>query len=145
MTCPVSAGTGAVSGSAHNGFLIDVFMKKLIPAHRLPVMKTVAVLLVGAVALAAWLVVSSQLRPERGHPADQAAVAREDVAHGGRVRLETLLADAERRYPGRVIEVEFDDDDDEYEIEILLEDGRVAELVYDARTGQLLDEEIDDD
>lgn len=77
-------------------------------------------------------------------PATDAAYARDGVQRGAFVRLETLLADAERRYPGRVIEVEFDDEDDEYEIEILMADGRVAELTYDARTGRLLDSEIDD-
>lgn len=70
-------------------------------------------------------------------------VAREAVRHGRYLPLERILADAERRYPGRVIEVELDDD--EYEIEILLRDGRVAELVYDARSGRLLEVEIDDD
>ncbi|KLJ01417.1 PepSY domain-containing protein [Luteimonas sp. FCS-9] len=70
--------------------------------------------------------------------------ARESVRSGEFVRLERLLADAERRFPGRVLEVELDEDDDEYEIEILMEDGRVAELKYDARTGRLLEVEIDD-
>lgn len=70
--------------------------------------------------------------------------ARDGVRSGAFVRLERLLADAERRFPGRVLEVELDEDDDEYEIEILMEDGRVAELKYDARTGRLLEVEIDD-
>ncbi|MCD9028350.1 PepSY domain-containing protein [Luteimonas sp. BDR2-5] len=77
----------------------------------------------------------------RGGDADY---ARDGVRRGTLVRLEQLLADAERRYPGRVIEVELDDDDDEYEIEILMRDGRVVELTYDARTGRLLEVEIDD-
>ena len=70
--------------------------------------------------------------------------AREGVRSGEFVRLESLITDAERRYPGRVVEVELDDDDDEYEIEILMADGRVVELTYDARNGRLLKVEIDD-
>jgi len=70
--------------------------------------------------------------------------ARDHVRSGDYVRLERLLADAETRFPGRVIEVELDQDDDEYEIEILMRDGRVVELKYDARSGRLLKVEIDD-
>ncbi|MBB3343552.1 PepSY domain-containing protein [Luteimonas sp. RC10] len=70
--------------------------------------------------------------------------ARDGVRSGEFVRLERMLADAERRFPGRVLEVELDTDDDEYEIEILMGDGRVVELKYDARTGRLLKVEIDD-
>ncbi|MCD9031597.1 hypothetical protein LDO32_08855 [Luteimonas sp. Y-2-2-4F] len=77
-------------------------------------------------------------RPRR----DDSAYAREGVRRGEFVRLETLLADAERRYPGRVVEVDLDDD--EYEIEILMHDGRIAELTYDARSGRLRKVEIDD-
>lgn len=77
-------------------------------------------------------------RPRRG----DSAQAREGVRRGEFVRLETLLADAERRYPGRVVEVDLDDD--EYEIEILMHDGRIAELTYDARSGRLRKVEIDD-
>lgn len=77
-------------------------------------------------------------------PQGTADYARDGVRSGEFVRLERLLADAERRYPGRVIEVELDQDDDEYEIEILMRDGRVVELTYDARSGRLLEVEIDD-
>ncbi len=71
------------------------------------------------------------------------AHARREVRRGGMVPLERILADAERRFGGRAIDVELDDG--EYQIEVLLRDGRVAELVYDARSGRLLDEEVDDD
>lgn len=77
-------------------------------------------------------------------PQGVADYARDGVRSGEFVRLERLLADAERRYPGRVIEVELDQDDDAYEIEILMRDGRVVELTYDARSGRLLEVEIDD-
>ncbi|WP_043797062.1 PepSY domain-containing protein [Arenimonas composti] len=68
---------------------------------------------------------------------------RDAVARGELVPLESLLADAERRFPGRVLEVDLDDG--EYEIEILAADGRVAELTYDARDGRLLGVEFEDD
>src|SRR5690606_17055250 len=67
---------------------------------------------------------------------------REAVARGEMVPLETILADAQRRQPGQVLEVELEGD--EYEIEILGADGVVRELEYDARTGELLDVEVDD-
>ena len=67
---------------------------------------------------------------------------REAVARGEMIPLETILADAQRRHPGQVLEVELDDG--EYEIEILGADGVVRELEYDARTGELLDVEVDD-
>ena len=69
--------------------------------------------------------------------------ARSAVARGERVALATLVEDALRRHPGKLIEAEMDGDD--YEIEILREDGRVVELEYDARTGKLRDTEIEDD
>lgn len=69
--------------------------------------------------------------------------ARAAVASGEYLPLQQILADALQRHPGVVIEVELDDD--EYEIEILRADGVVIELEYDARTGRLLEEEIEDD
>ena len=73
---------------------------------------------------------------------EESRAARAAAERGEIVALETLLADALRRHPGAVLEVELDDG--EYEIEILRKDGRVAELVYDARTGQLVEVEIED-
>lgn len=86
-------------------------------------------------ALAALPVCAAPVKPD-------AALARDAVQRGEYVQLETLVADALRRHPGRIVEVELDDD--EYELEVLREDGRVVELEYDARTGRLLDEEFDD-
>jgi hypothetical protein len=74
----------------------------------------------------------------RDHERVRAAVARGDM-----VPLADILADAQRRYPGTVLEVELEDD--EYEVEILGEDGVIFELEYDARTGQLLEVEVEDD
>lgn len=66
---------------------------------------------------------------------------RQAVRQGRFVPLEQVVADALRRYPGKLIEVELDDDT--YEVEILGPDGVVMELDYDAATGRLLKMEKD--
>ncbi len=68
---------------------------------------------------------------------------REAVQRGELASLDSILADAQRRVPGRVVDVEFDLDDDEYEIEILDANGRVWELEYRASTGEFKDMEQD--
>ncbi|MBB5209387.1 PepSY domain-containing protein [Chiayiivirga flava] len=80
------------------------------------------------------------VRTERDHER-----ARQARASGAYMPLQSILDDAQRREPGRVVDVELDEDDDEYEIEILRADGAVVELDYDARTGDLRDREIEDD
>lgn len=89
-------------------------------------------MLVAAIATPAWPAVD-----------DGSRRASEGVRSGRLVKLETLLADAEKRHPGEVLEVELDDG--EYEIEILQADGRVVELTYDAHDGRLLETELEDD
>jgi uncharacterized membrane protein YkoI len=74
----------------------------------------------------------------RDHERVRAAVAR-----GEMVPLAGVLADAQRRHPGVVLEVELEDD--EYEVEILGDDGVIRELEYDVRTGALLEIEIEED
>lgn len=73
--------------------------------------------------------------------------ARRAVERGELLPLATILANAEKTHPGRVLDVELDRDDGRYlyEIDVLLKDGRVIELTYDGRTGKLLESEIDDD
>ncbi|WP_245570627.1 PepSY domain-containing protein [Arenimonas composti] len=120
-------------------------------------------LVIAVLSLALLAALIALWRPQRGPapglPAAGAAAAieaappairdgdsrrvRDAVARGELVPLESLLADAERRFPGRVLEVDLDDG--EYEIEILAADGRVAELTYDARDGRLLGVEFEDD
>ena len=56
-----------------------------------------------------------------------------------------MVRDALRLHPGQLLEVELDQDDHRYEVEILLADGVVAELDYDARTGKLLKTEWERD
>ena len=75
---------------------------------------------------------------DRDHERVRAAVAR-----GEMVPLADVLADAQRRHPGTVLEVELEDD--EYEVEILGEDGVIRELEYDVCTGALLEVEIETD
>lgn len=74
----------------------------------------------------------------RDHERVRAAVAR-----GEMVPLADVLADAQRRHPGVVLEVELEDG--EYEVEILGDDGVIRELEYDVRTGALLEVEIEED
>jgi uncharacterized membrane protein YkoI len=77
--------------------------------------------------------------------ADQADTRqlREAVQRGELASLDSIIEDALRRLPGRVVDVEFDLEDDEYEIEILDADGRVWELEYRASTGEFKDMEED--
>jgi len=69
---------------------------------------------------------------------------RDAVRAGKALSLETILADAVRRVPGKVVEVEVDLADDEYEIEILDADGVVWELEYRASSGEIVEIEHDD-
>ncbi|WP_101925342.1 MULTISPECIES: PepSY domain-containing protein [Luteimonas] len=55
--------------------------------------------------------------------------------------LDAILADAQRRHPGQVTEVSYDDG--EYDIEIRQRDGRSVDLEYSAQTGRLLDTDLD--
>jgi uncharacterized membrane protein YkoI len=78
---------------------------------------------------------------------DDHETARRAVEAGELLPLSRILTVANERYPGRVLEVDLDRENGRYlyEIEVLLQDGRVIELTYDGRTGELLETEIDDD
>ena len=96
-----------------------------------------------ALVTAAYLALSGLLVPVALAVDDEdVRRAREAVSSGGYVPLETLIADALRRRPGQVVNVDLDED--EYEIEVLDEYGVVWELEYDARTGRMTDMERDD-
>jgi uncharacterized membrane protein YkoI len=90
--------------------------------------------------LFAFLVGTRQAHSEEDHD-----IARQAVERGELLPLTKILAAAEREYPGRVLEVELEREDGRYlyEIEVLTKNGRVVELTYDGRTGELL--EVDDD
>ncbi len=55
--------------------------------------------------------------------------------------LDSILADAQRQHPGRVIDVSYDDG--EYDIDVRRDDGRIVELEYSARTGRLIEASYD--
>ncbi|MBM7334978.1 PepSY domain-containing protein [Alcanivorax marinus] len=79
-----------------------------------------------------------------------------DVSHDEALRLrqsgevqpfEQILAVAMARHPGAsLLEAELERDDGAliYELEVLTEDGVVRELEIDARTGRVLEDEVDD-
>lgn len=71
----------------------------------------------------------------------QQDAVRQAVKQGRLVPLQQVVADALRRYPGQLVEVELDEG--KYEIEILGANGVVMELDYDAATGRLLKMEED--
>ncbi|WP_058835591.1 PepSY domain-containing protein [Luteimonas abyssi] len=102
-----------------------------------------ALLLAAAVGVAAAPLAFAQTRDDTRATDDAqhaAAAARADDRRNG-ASLETILADAQRRAPGRVTEVSYDDG--EYEIEIRQRDFTSVELTYSARTGELLEMDRD--
>lgn len=74
---------------------------------------------------------------DRGRDHDRARAA---VLRGEVLPLRDILERAETAFPGRLLEAELEDDHGRltYEVKLLTEDGRVLELVYDARDGTLL-------
>lgn len=67
---------------------------------------------------------------------------------GAVLPLAAILEIVERDFPGRVIEIEFEDEDDgvyRYELELVTADGRLFELEFEAVTGALLSREEEDD
>src|SRR5262249_50273573 len=66
--------------------------------------------------------------------------ARRAVEQGLILPFKDILAKVQQAYPGQLLEVDLDDEEGffVYEFEILSTDGRVMEVVYDARTGELL-------
>ena len=60
--------------------------------------------------------------------------------------LEQIFDKARRVKPGRIVDVDLDKDDGRYvyEIELLESSGKVWEMEFDARTGELLELEQDD-
>lgn len=77
---------------------------------------------------------------KKDHEAARAALARKEV-----LPLTRILAIAEQRAPGEVIEVELEEDNGrlKYDLKILARNGRVLELELDARTGATLKLEED--
>ena len=97
----------------------------------------------GRAALAAFLLALVPLAPALDVDQDEALRLRQS---GEVLSFQAILRQAEERYPGaRLLEAELDDDDGEliYEIELLTDDGVVRELEIDARTGRVLEDEVD--
>lgn len=79
---------------------------------------------------------------ESGKDHDRARELREA---GAIVAVEPLIAEAKRRLPGRLLEIEFEDEGDGeyvYEIELVDSKGIVREFFFDAKTGRFLKEGI---
>jgi uncharacterized membrane protein YkoI len=117
--------------------MIGPFIQKLGRWGMLPPMR-VRLFLLPLIGLLPLVSAAQTTLSDRDHERVRAAVAR-----GEMVPLADVLADAQRRHPGTVLEVELEED--EYEVEILGDDGVIRELEYDVRTGALLEVEIETD
>lgn len=125
-----------------NPRLTSAFIPLLGSSGMLPRMRAPALALSFVLPLLAAAVPGALPAPVAGSDHGDSRRARQAVRAGVFVPLERIVADAQRRHPGRVLEVDLDGD--EYEIEILRADGTKVELEYDARSGALRDEEEDD-
>jgi len=98
---------------------------------------TLRALLAALLPMLALLALSAS--PARADKRDH-DLARQALQDGTVLPLRAILDIAEARYPGQIIEVEFDHDDGvfEYELKVLQADGRLIKLKLDARTGQIL-------
>ena len=67
--------------------------------------------------------------------------ARDAVKAGRILPLERIVARAEERFGGKVLDVDLEDEHDtlRYELKLMGPDGRILRLVYDAASGELLD------
>lgn len=93
--------------------------------------------LLGLITQAAWV-------QARDLDQDEALQLRRE---GVILPLEQLLQSAMQRYPGaRLLEAELEEDDDVliYEVELLTTNSVVRELELDARSGELLKDELED-
>ena len=98
----------------------------------------------GRAALAALLLALVPLAPALDVDQDEALRLRQS---GEVLSFQAILRQADERYPGaRLLEAELDDDDGEliYAIELLTDDGVVRGLEIDARSGRVLEDEVDD-
>ncbi len=95
---------------------------------------------IGLVALGGSLVVAAGFASEQDR-------VRELAGAGTIVPLEEILGDVRQRHPtAHVLEAEFETKRNAhyYEIELVDDAGVVRELKYDAATGELLDEDVND-
>lgn len=95
---------------------------------------------IGVLLLLSLTVSSVHAEYEKDH--DRARELREA---GVIVAVEPLIAEAKRRLPGRLLEIELEDEGDGkyvYEIELVDRKGIVREFFFDAKTGRFLKEGI---
>jgi uncharacterized membrane protein YkoI len=99
-------------------------------------------LLLLAALAAAFAPADADARRGRGRGGDHDE-AREAYEHGEALSLAQILRLAQRQVPGEVLDVELEREHGRlvYEIEILTPSGRVRQLILDARTGALLQQE----
>lgn len=99
-------------------------------------------LLLGALASSMSQGLADEKKQRKPH---EHAAVREALQRGEVLPLLKILAIANEKVPGDVIEVELEDERDAlvYEIKILTSTGRVREVEIDARTGVVL--KIEDD
>ena len=121
-----------------------VFMKRSWPvcdAHRMSVRPHLPFALARRCLLGAAL--AGLLGVASAQPQNPPARLSDAVRSGQILPLAHFSEHALRHFGGRVIEVELEREKEgpRYELELLLEDGRVLELVYDAASGQLLEVE----
>ncbi len=97
-------------------------------------------------AFLACLVVAPAPAPAGALDVDQDEALR--LRQSGEVRsFEAILGVALERHPGaRLLEAELEREDGElvYELELLTGDGVVREMDIDARTGEVIEDEVDD-
>ena len=89
----------------------------------------------GALALLAGMATAGSGDHERARAAVQA---------GAVLPLPAVLERLQRSHPGKVLEVELERDDGRwtYEVKLLQPDGRLARLVLDARTAEVLSQRV---
>jgi uncharacterized membrane protein YkoI len=77
------------------------------------------------------------------HEARENRVVRSLAEPGDILSLEQILQNARQLHAGRALETELEEGDDGmvYEVEILDANGEVWEMKFDARSGELLEEE----
>jgi len=74
------------------------------------------------------------------------AAVRSLAGPGDILSLEQILHNARQQHIGRVLEIELEEQGDGlvYEVEILGDSGEVWEMNFDARSGKLLEEEMEE-
>ena len=83
---------------------------------------------------------------EEEHEYNERAAVRSLVGPGDILSLEQILQNARQQHAGRVLEIELEEQRGGlvYEVEILGDSGEVWEMNFDARSGELLEEELEE-